>query len=676
MSNEISETTQPLFELVPPAQVESMKLTHVTGTEYLSRPFHFHLELTSRANAISPESVIGQEMAFSIASGDNSQRWFHGIVSSFARADEDVDGRRVYSAEVVPWLWLLTRSTDCRIFQNKDVRGIIRQVFEELGFHENSHFDLSCLTGDYPVREYCVQYRETAFNFVSRLMEESGMFYFFRFEETGHRMVFADSISGYETCVDTVDLPHSVQHSKYDLEHLTGWSRQHKCRTRQWTQNDYNFLTPDRSLLTSPETTLAKAAAPDGFECYDNPGLYSELPEGRRLTRIRMEAEEAEHERAGGTSTCRRFSPGRTFTLGTHSSAEESGREYVLTSVQHSADDSTYGQPGYSNRFRCLPSDVVFRPRRRASRPYIRGIQTARVVGPNQEEVHVDKFGRVKVKFHWDRVDPCDDSCSCWIRVAQATAGAGWGAHFWPRVGHEVVVAFVEGDPDRPLIVSSVYNGINVPPYDLPKGQTRSGYKSRSTPKGKANNFNELRFEDKKGGEQVYIHAERNLDAVVEACETRHIGTKRTTEIGDSKKPLEGGTSPIESTTVFGSRFQAMTGDDATLVRGASTLSADEGVKIESEYSDIEASSHLGKISLSAATCIELKVGLNSIRIDQKGVWINGLAVGVKGKLLATMHAPITSVTADGATTVNAPLTNVLSSGPLILKGAAAGMTY
>jgi type VI secretion system secreted protein VgrG len=321
-------------------------------------------------------------------------------------------------------------------------------------------------------------------------------------------------------------------------------------------------------------------------------------------------------------------------------------------------------------------------------------MQTAWVVGPNAtdqeqtEQIYTDPYGRVKVQFHWDRQGEMDDRSSCWIRVAQIAAGSGWGAHFWPRVGHEVVVSFLEGDPDQPLIVGSVYNAVNMPPYSLPEHQSRSGIKTRSTLNGKADHFNELRFEDKKGHEQVYIHAERNMDTVVENNDTATIHGNRTETVKKLKKvKVSGGREVLiegdldsypfpvaDGLKVDGTRHTEIEGDDIGDVRGQRSMHSDGRHDITS-FEEIRLIVGGSMLTIDAMG-ISLSVGANSIKIDQLGVWIDGLNVSAKGQILASMHAPVVSMTADATTTVNAPLTNILSTGPLILKGAMAGMTF
>ncbi len=410
--------------------------------------------------------------------------------------------------QVVPWLWTLTRYADCKIFHNKTVSDIVRQVFDNRGFQDYK-FQLN---GSYSPMEYCVQYRETDFNFVSRLMEQAGIFYFFQHEEGKHTMVIADSSSAHEACPGQKTAGYNlVSGGIDDSDVINSWSIEQELRSGKYTLTDYNFKTPSANL-TSSEPSVIQVGGNNKFEIFDFPGDYTSRGDGGAVAKLRMQEEEAAHLVANGSSVCRAFTTGYKFDLEDHYQASMNA-SYVLTEIQHVASVGDgyslgHGEGGdtYSNHFTCIPLDVPFRPARLTPKPFVQGPQTAIVIGKSDysdssgddgagdsEEIWVDKFGRVVVRFPWDRAG----ACSCRVRVSQDWAGQGWGAITIPRVGQEVLVSFLEGDPDRPIITGRVYNADKTVPYNLPDFQTRSTFKTRSSSGGGADNYNELRFEDK-----------------------------------------------------------------------------------------------------------------------------------------------------------------------------------
>jgi type VI secretion system secreted protein VgrG len=516
-----------LLTVSSPLGEDVLLLTGFTGREEISRLFKFQLDLLSENDDISAADIVGQPISWAVHHVDAEPRFFHGYVSRFAAGDRSARGYRSYRADVVPWLWFLTRTADCRIFQYKSADKIIRAVFDDLGF---SDYQMS-LTRQLRVREYCVQYRETAFNFVSRLMEEEGIFYFFKHEDGKHTLVLADAKTAYADCAEA-----DVEYYGGSLSpnHVSSWEHQYQYRAGKWSQTDYNFETPGASLLTSTDTVID---LPDigTYEMFDYPGLYYKTPDGKPLTRVHMEEEETPYDVVTGASTCCTFTSAGKFTL-THHECESEKKAYVLTSVQHSATDPSYHMngvaAGYRNTFTCIPAAVQFRPARVMPKPFVQGIQTAVVVGPKGEEIFTDKYGRVKVQFFWDRQGERDENSSVWMRVAQISAGKRWGASFWPRVGQEVVVDFLEGDPDRPLITGSVYNAEQMPPYQgsgpdpkHPHDAKLSGIKTCSTPGGSG--FNEIRFDDTKGKEQLFLRAEGVMDERVGGDQHVSVGRQR-----------------------------------------------------------------------------------------------------------------------------------------------------
>lgn len=537
-----------LLTLKTPLGADVLELVAFSGREEISRLFSFQLEMISDNNAISAAQIVGKNVTFGVKLADDSPRPFNGVVMRFVAGDEDRKGRRNYRAEVVPWLWFLTRTSDCRIFQKKTAVEIIEQIFKDLGF---SDFEKSEIKGQHPKREYCVQYRETDFNFVSRLMEEEGIFYFFKHADGKHTLVMADQKGAYTDCKESeVEYPRDAG-SRAVKDHITHWEHRYEFRTGKWAQTDYNFedhpargeKTPANLMMAKQSTTVSLDNI-QKYEFYDYPGTYEKKDQGDTYTKTRMEEEEAGYDVISAASTCRSFTPGGKFKIKAHLSKSEEGKKYAITAIEHRANEpGAYetGEPDtfdYVNTFVCIPDSVSFRPPRVTAKPVIHGSQTAVVDGPPGEEIYPDKYGRVKVQFYWDREGKRDDKTTCWIRCMQTMAGKGWGSMFIPRIGQEVVVSFLEGDPDRPLITGLVYNADQMPPYPLPDEKTKSYIKTNSTKGG--DGFNELRFEDKKGSEQIFMHAQKDVDVRVLNVTREQILVDRHLIVGSEKDGKKG----------------------------------------------------------------------------------------------------------------------------------------
>ncbi len=502
-----------------PLGKDVLLLQSFVGQEELSRLFTFRLEMLSTRDFIAPREIVGKNTTFHVRRGDGSLRYFNGFVSRFGAGGRQ-EGMRCYYAEVVPWLWFLTRTADCRIFQDKNAPDIIKQVFQDLGF---SDFETGEIQENHPTYEYCVQYRETDFNFVSRLMEQEGIFYYFRHEQGKHVLVLADQKGAYKDCSER-EVEYEYSYSGEAAEgRLSRWEHQFEFIPGKWAQTDYNFIdhparsepTPSRLLLTQEQSGVPVDQV-QKYEIYDYPGTYGKKPDGQHLTDVRMEEEETAFDLVRGAGRCKTFTPGGKFKIKRHDCKSEEGKGFVITSIEHTANEPTeYGSAGsaavdYTNTFTCIPDSVPFRPRRITPKPVIQGTQTAVVTGPKGEEIWPDKYGRVKVQFFWDREGKRDEKTTCWIRCAQIAAGKGWGAMFIPRIGQEVVVSYLDGDPDRPLVIGVVYNADQMPAYTLPDEKTKSYLKTNSSLGG--DGYNEIRFEDKKEKEQIFIHAQRDMD--------------------------------------------------------------------------------------------------------------------------------------------------------------------
>lgn len=478
---------------------KSFKVVAFSATEALSVPYEVVLTIAGE-DEINPEEMIQEEALLTIK-GLESDRYLHGIVNDFRLSGSS--GRfNLYQVTVVPAMWLLSLEYDCRIFQKMDVQQIVKEILKDRGI-KSDRYEFR-LKETYPKREYCVQYRESDLDFVSRLLEEEGIFYYFEHKQDQHRIIFGDStvnynpIEGAKKDNNQVEIPYKAGAEMVrDQEIVLSFKPAARITSGKYTHRDYNFLQPSVKLACEKEAKTFK-----NLECYDYPGEFIDEQRGGKLAICRLEEARVRINTAEGKSDCPRLIPGFTFKLAGQDTAVLK-KEYLLTKVTHTGEQpqvleetsATDQGFSYSNQFSAIPSETVFRPALRTPKPYVRGIQTAIVTGPSGEEIYTDKHGRVKVHFHWDRLGKKDEKSSCWIRVSQLWAGGGWGAVNIPRIGQEVVVSFLEGDPDQPVITGRLYHGTNTPPYTLPDEKTKSTIKSKTTPNGKTHN--ELVMEDK-----------------------------------------------------------------------------------------------------------------------------------------------------------------------------------
>jgi len=533
-----------ILELETPLGTDVLLLESLHGTEGISQLFRFKLEMLSTKNSIDYKQILGQRVTISIRTRDGkSKRYINGHISRFVQGETE-EGITHYEAEVVPWLWFLSRYADCRIFQKKNVVEILEDVFARRGIE----YYRKPLHKTYPELEYCVQYRETDFNFVSRLLEHFGIFYYFEHDVKTHWLILADAASIHHDTYDQNEFDYdlsNVQNARDNV--VTQFHMAQEVRPGKYALTDYNFETPATDLKVNVDT-IVELNPSKPLEIYDFPGDYLKTDDGNPLVKTRMEEQETPHLVAQGRSNCMPFVSGYKFKLNKHR-RKDLNQSYVLTEVHHSASVGESYRTGaaggagesYSNSFVCIPTSVPFRPPRLTPRPFVQGPQVAVVVGPSGEEIHTDKYGRVKVQFFWDRVGEKNDKSSCWIRVSHPWAGKDWGSIWTPRMGQEVIVEFLEGDPDRPIITGRVYNADQMPPYKLPDHKTVSTFKSRSSQHGGTDNYNELRFEDNKGKEQIYLHAERDIDQRVKKESREYVGHSRHLIVGgDQKEKVSG----------------------------------------------------------------------------------------------------------------------------------------
>lgn len=585
------------------------------ASEALSAPFKFDLRVLSEDPDMDLGALLGEAMTVRVTLPDDSVREFSGLVASVA-LDGAVERLTRYTIVLRPWLWLLRHRADCRIHQGKTAVEIIKEIFNEHGF---SDFE-DALTQSYPTREYSVQYRESDLNYVSRLMEEEGIYYFFKYQAGKHILVLADGVSAHSSTPGYEEVPfYPPEQQRRERDHLEVWRASKQVRSAVYAATDFDFERPRAALLVRRQTNPSYQP----FEVFDYPGDYFIADEGERLAQLRLEELQHEQQTAEGAGPIGGLAVGALFTL-TNFQRQDQNREYLITSAQHSITEQPYESGAGSaaevrSWVRAIDSREPFRPPRTTRRPVVEGPQTAIVVGKAGEEIWTDEHGRVKVQFHWDRYGNHDENSSCWVRVAQLWAGSGFGAQFLPRIGQEVIVEFLEGDPDRPLITGRVYNGDNPWPYTLPGDQTQSGIKTRSTKGGGASNANEIRFEDKKGSEQLYVQAEKNLDTLVKASESHSVGSDRSITVGNNETHDVGVNQTIDvgvdrSCTIGGNESLVVAGNQTTNIAGTDTLVVG-GTQSVTVSGNVTESYGASKVETVAVKSDELVGGMKTVNV-------------------------------------------------------------
>ena len=654
----------------PTLGADAVVLKSMRGTEGLSQLFTFSLDCLSTKDDLNPADIVGKNVTINVLNPNEEPRFFNGYVSRFAHRGR-TDRASLYSMEVVPWLWFLTRKANCRIFQRKSIPEIVVQIFDDLGFKD---VEIADIKGTHPKWEYCVQYRETDFNFISRLLEQEGIFYYFRHEEGKHTLVLADSKRAYKDCVENeVELSSTANLAEH-YDTLTSWEHAYSFPSGRFAQTDYNFEAP-----TAPMQTKATSAVTldniKPFEIFEYPGDYKKKEDGQTDATIRMEELDAAYNVVKAAGRCRTFTPGGKFKVTHHATAAEEGKRFVITAIEHVARNDSFvsGEDkiefDYNNSFTCIPDTVTFRPPRNTSKPVVHGLQSAIVTGPaGDDDIYTDKYGRVKVQFYWDREGKLNDDSSCFLRVATTWAGKNWGGVYLPRIGMEVLVSFLEGDPDRPLVTGAVYNANNMPPYELPANKTQATIKSLSTTGG--DGFNEFRFEDKKGSEHVFLHAEKDLE--IRAKNDRH-------ENIDKERHLTVGTDKFEhiknnrNETVDNDHIEEVKNDRNLKVGGkqAVEVTGSKSLKVGGDVAEVFQANHseqttgdyylkADNIVIEGMTNVTIKVGQSYIAIES-----GGIKLGTTGTF---------DIDATGATTIKSAA-SVEVKGPQITVSADSMLT-
>ena len=643
---------------------EDVLLQQMSGTEELGRPFRYELRLYSAKGDLNLDSQLGKAIAVELTLANKSKRYFHGLVSemSFVGTSHGPSQKYyIYDVVLRPWIWFLSHYADNRVFQGKSVIDIFDAVCKEsAGFTD---FKRS-LTETYRTRDYCVQYGETDFDFVSRLLEEEGIYYFFEHQKSNHTLVLADSSSAHKPIAGDSKIPFRAAGDAHaDLEHIHSWRWTQRVETTDFALNSYDFEKPKTDLAAS--STVSRQHSLAGFQRYEYGQLYREKADGNQLVKVRAQEQQVDYAKWTGSGDVMAMSLGAEFNLIEHPLKSQNA-DYLIVgtayeiyngAVEAFADEEST----FNVSFTATKKGSPFRPARTTPKAVVRGPQTAVVVGKSGEEIWVDKYGRVKIQFHWDRKGKSDENSSCWVRVSTAMAGKKWGFVAIPRIGQEVIVDFLEGDPDQPIITGSVYNDDHMVPYELPANQTQSGLKSRSTKDGAADNFNELRFEDKKDAEEVFFHAEKDFKRVVKNNDTLEVGLE-TKDKGDQKITIHN-----DRTTTLNE------GSDSLIVeRKDHIIKVNEGnqnIKVKKKIT-IEAGDEL-TIKVGQSKLVMTKMGnitMTGVKLDIKG----NNSVVIKGTTKVEASSAMIKIAGSAKTDITGAMTKV--AGTAMLDLTASGM--
>jgi len=561
-----------------PAGDGTLQFWKLEGMEVVSRSFELTVTLLSTDARLDRRAMLGQPITLTIPTTAlaAAPRYLNGKITSVKVHSADLKGTRyaVYTLVMESDLWPLKRDRNQRIFQNQRLPDIIKTVLGEYGVNVEDR-----LAGDYRTWEYCVQYQESSYDFISRLMELEGIYFFFRHDAEQHTLVMFDAPQQHQPFAGYEAIPYHATASggSTDEEGIGAWSIAERVTPGIYSLDDYDFRKPNAWMFQARQNP--SSPQPGKIDYYEWPGRFVEHSHGEFYARIRQEEWQAEHQRIDAKATSTGIVPGCTFTLSNPPFASDADDYLILSALYHFEENSYASGGGESNHtvwLTVIPSSTQFRSAQRTALPRTHGPQTAKVVGPQGESIWTDKYGRVKVKFHWDRHAKGDDTSSCWVRVSSAWAGQGFGGVQIPRVNDEVVIDFINGDPDRPIITGRVYNEASMPPWALPAAATQMGFMSRSKD-GTPDNANALRFEDKAGEEQLWVQAERNMDTTVKNDETRSVGGNQTLAVA---KSFDGKVSGLYNHATQLNRSELVGGDYSLDSQGAILLSSGQGIRL------------------------------------------------------------------------------------------------
>ena len=619
-------------EIFPPAEAGPVTFESMTASEALGSPFEIDVDVLSHTGDIAVGDVLGKPFSVALSQGAPPPRWWNGIVTRFAQVAWTGAAYR-YRAKLRPSLWLTTRTSNCRIFQHQTIPAVIAERLSAHGITAKWHLGYD----KYPEWEYLVQYNETDFNFVSRLMELEGIFYYFVHEKGKHTMwlvdglTVADKIPGYGTIQFAATGERAAALDDHH-ETIDSWSAGMQAEAAAYAVTEFDFTDPRNELkskISAPKPPLAAE-----YELFEYPGRYIDTQHRNDYVERRLDEQQLDHQQISGTANARGIAAGFLFKLTDHP-AQSQNREYLVTgaSFQVTATQHTSGAgdagPDYRCSFHGIDGSRKYRPPLVTAKPFVQGPQTAIVVGPKGEEISTDAYGRVRVQFHWDRRGIRNENSSCLVRVAQVWAGSGWGGMHIPRNGQEVLVDFLEGDPDRPIITGRVYNGANMPPYVLPDNKTQSGIKSHSTPGGGPANFNEIRFEDAKGKEEFHMQAEKDQSTLVKNNQSISVGANRSISVGGNESTSVTGTRSAtitkkETQTFRDEREMTVTKTDTVTITGKHTGTYNgsreetvlHGDTLTVNGSDKTTTVH-GKYDITADTHFQVTQGANKVLIEE-----------------------------------------------------------
>jgi len=624
-----------LLEIATPLGQDVFMVENFSGHEELGRMSEYQISLLSQRKNITPKDILGKNVTLRMECSTGKPRYFNAYVTRFSMLGEVQtpaykDNRGyAYAMTVHPWLWFLTRTSTCQIFLKKDIPAIIKEVLQRKPYSKFSSFTLN-LSGSYQVRENCVQYRETDFNFVSRLMEQEGIYYYFEHDNGKHVLVLADGMGVHKPHphLKEMEFNSSAADKVSEQHYATGWDTSVEIQPGRYVVDDFDFEKPRAELSKAKDISRSHEMAE--FEMFDYPGEY-QIPEaGEHFAKMRIHELQSQHELCQAVSNSREIEVGRTFKLNSHP-MDSQNREYLITTTGFQAvapanASGGAGSDSFSCSFSAMPTGVAeFRPQRITPKPTVLGPQTAIVVGPSgSDDIYTDTHGRVKVRFHWDRYSKDDENSSCWMRVSQAWAGKGWGGVTLPRIGQEVIVEFLEGDPDSPIVTGRVYNADQPHPFALPDQKTISTLTSRTTPDGNKDNFNELRFEDKKDKEHIFMQAEKDYYGLIK--QDSQAWVKRDYHLKIDKDRFE---------ETGGDRHDKSMGDLNSEVTGELSLKVGQNHqhKVGQGYNlDAGQAIHIKAgmtLVLEAGSSISLKVGGSFVNIGPAGVDISGPMVKI-----------------------------------------------
>jgi type VI secretion system secreted protein VgrG len=666
-----------LFTLHAPVPDAGLLLDQIEGTESLCAPFSFTLDLLSERADLVLKDFLGKPMGVALRTAGGADRWFHGHVTRFSHTSSD-GGFAHYRATLEPWTGFLTHRTNCKLFQQKNVIAIIQEVFKDYGHLARAEFRLK--DADYPEITLCVQYQESDFSFVSRLLEAHGIYYFFRFEKDGHILVLADDSRVAPSVPEGTQLSYNTLPGAARTDTIDAWSLGEAIQPTDFSTTSFDFKNPLDHTENRWHTT--HPAAVPTMEHYEPAGAYGfkDHKAGERRAQLRMEQLERGFETYDGAGNVRTLTCGHSFELRDHYRKTTSihDRLFLVTKVEHKGNNNyreSGGRAHYRNTFSCAPRAVQYRPAIVTPRPVIHGPQTATVVGAPGTEIFTDQYGRVKLQFHWDRLGKFNDASSAWVRVSSPMAGRRFGFIAIPRVNEEVVVEFLDGNPDRPLITGAVYNELKRPPWELPENRTQSGILTRSSKGGDERHANALRFEDKKGEEEVWLHAEKDQRIEVEHDESHTVDHDRRKTVGND-----------ETTEVGHDRTEHVGNDEAVTIDGSQTTRVEKSQHVrvaltKNENVGLTSTEQVGAaktVSVGAAYAVTVAggkneaVGLGSfeqVGKDKRTIVGSTFSIQVKEQFEITVGKAKFVMNQDGTVTVNGKQINILAEGPLKLAG-------